>query len=320
MTATQEENWLTATNPRHLLRLSRVRPDGRKYLLLACAAVRSLLPGARTDLGLRVLGVLEWFALDQPARGTDTHLWREVVQPGIPELADVRRFDLLADAGWVQRFALSLGPLSQVHTTEVDRVFDLALAPARTAAAQDARREAQEIAARLLLVTHPPPAGWFARLLRQVALTDPKDRLDAAQYREEILSRLPAADRDRASEGWPVSSAGFSPWQRGLTVLTEARENQRLSELNLRTCELVREVFDNPFRPPAIHPDWLDWNHSAAQRIAEEIAATGDFSQLPILADALEEAGCTDRELLSHCREGRTHVPGCWALDAVLGR
>jgi hypothetical protein len=41
---------------------------------------------------------------------------------------------------------------------------------------------------------------------------------------------------------------------------------------------------------------------------------------LPVLADALEDAGCTDRALLGHCRSGLRHVRGCWAIDLLLGR
>ena len=90
--------------------------------------------------------------------------------------------------------------------------------------------------------------------------------------------------------------------------------------LGARASDLVREVFANPFRPLVIEPEWLACNHGAVKHIAEQIAATGNFADMPILADALEDAGCCDEELLRHCREERTHIRGCWALDAVLGR
>ena len=85
-------------------------------------------------------------------------------------------------------------------------------------------------------------------------------------------------------------------------------------------ADLVRELLGNPFRPPAIDPAWLLWNHGAVKHIAEQISTSGNFTDMPILADALEDAGCTDEELLRHCRVGSGHVSGCWALDAVLGR
>ena len=61
MGVSREEVWQTADNPRHVLRLSRVRPNGRKYLLLVCAIVRHVLPGKRSEVGLRVLDELERF-------------------------------------------------------------------------------------------------------------------------------------------------------------------------------------------------------------------------------------------------------------------
>ena len=46
----------------------------------------------------------------------------------------------------------------------------------------------------------------------------------------------------------------------------------------------------------------------------------GDYGGLPVLADALEEAGCTDADLLAHCRSGGGHLRGCWAVDLLLGK
>jgi hypothetical protein len=221
-----EEAWRAADNPRHLLRLSRVRPNGRKYLLLACAIVRHVLPGARSEIGLRILAELERFAFAQPAKGVKTQLWREVVRPRCPEVPDrpIRACDQLRDdAPWVSVFDYRLYSLAAVRAADVNAVLDL-------------------------------------------------------MWRSEQAAR------------------------------------------GGRVADLIREVFANPFRPPVIEPGWLACNHGAVKHIAEQIAASGNFTDLPILADALEDAGCRDEELLRHCREERTHLPGCWALDAVLGR
>jgi hypothetical protein len=53
--------------------------------------------------------------------------------------------------------------------------------------------------------------------------------------------------------------------------------------------------------------------------LARDIFEEGDFSRLPILGDALEEAGCTNQPVLDHCREGGRHTLGCWVLEFVLG-
>jgi hypothetical protein len=54
--------------------------------------------------------------------------------------------------------------------------------------------------------------------------------------------------------------------------------------------------------------------------IASDIYRDGKFNDLPILADALEDAGCTDADLLGHLRSPGPHVRGCWAVDLVLGK
>jgi hypothetical protein len=78
----------------------------------------------------------------------------------------------------------------------------------------------------------------------------------------------------------------------------------------------IREVV-NPFRPITIAPSWLT---STATALAEAIYTDRAFDRLPILADALEEAGCTDAEILAHCRAPGPHMRGCWVIDLLLGK
>jgi hypothetical protein len=82
---------------------------------------------------------------------------------------------------------------------------------------------------------------------------------------------------------------------------------------------LLREIFPNPFREVRIEPAWLRWSDGAVRHIAETINDEGDFARVPILADALEEAGCTDEHLLGHLRAGGPHVRGCWVVDLLIG-
>jgi hypothetical protein len=85
-------------------------------------------------------------------------------------------------------------------------------------------------------------------------------------------------------------------------------------------AHLLREIFGNRFRPVAVEPAWLTWNSGAVPRMAHAVLADGRFTDLPILADALEEAGCTDAELLGHLRGPGPHVRGCWVIDLLTGR
>jgi hypothetical protein len=55
-------------------------------------------------------------------------------------------------------------------------------------------------------------------------------------------------------------------------------------------------------------------------RLAQGIYEDRAFDRLPVLADALEEAGCDNAEILSHCRGPGPHVRGCWAVDLSLGK
>jgi hypothetical protein len=84
---------------------------------------------------------------------------------------------------------------------------------------------------------------------------------------------------------------------------------------------LLRDIVGNPFRLPApIAPAVVAYNGGAARRLAEAIYDGRRFEDLPVLADLLEEAGCTDAALLGHLRGPGPHVVGCWAVDLVLGR
>jgi hypothetical protein len=85
-------------------------------------------------------------------------------------------------------------------------------------------------------------------------------------------------------------------------------------------CLLVREVFGNPFRPSVLPPAVLRWNSGTVRRIAEGIYEERAFDRLPILHDALLDAGCDDEASLSHCREPGPHVRGCWVIDLLLGK
>jgi hypothetical protein len=85
-------------------------------------------------------------------------------------------------------------------------------------------------------------------------------------------------------------------------------------------CRLLRDILGNPFRPVTIDPKWLQWNNGTIPALALRIYEERTFGDLPILADALEDAGCCDPALLDHLRSGGEHVRGCWVVDLVLGK
>ena len=81
--------------------------------------------------------------------------------------------------------------------------------------------------------------------------------------------------------------------------------------------QLLRDIFGNPFRPVAFSPSWRT---DTALSLARQMYESRDFSAMPILADALQDAGCDIEDILSHCRGPGPHVRGCWVVDLVLGK
>jgi hypothetical protein len=85
-------------------------------------------------------------------------------------------------------------------------------------------------------------------------------------------------------------------------------------------CDLLRCVIRNPFHSFIHDVNLLGWNGDTVKKLAQWIYDQNCFERLGILGDALEEAGCTDNRVLSHCRDPRPHVRGCWAVDLILGK
>lgn len=101
---------------------------------------------------------------------------------------------------------------------------------------------------------------------------------------------------------------------------SEAEYSAELASEFRRQVGLVHEVFGNPFRPAHLREHALAWNEGVVRRLAEGIYDDKAFDSMPVLGDALEDAGCTDADVLAHCHERAEHVRGCWVLDLILGR
>jgi hypothetical protein len=84
---------------------------------------------------------------------------------------------------------------------------------------------------------------------------------------------------------------------------------------------LLRDIFTNPGRSRSrLNPSILAWNDGTVRKLAQAIYNERRFGDLPILADALEEAGCTNADILAHCRQPGEHVRGCWVVDLLLAK
>jgi hypothetical protein len=114
------------------------------------------------------------------------------------------------------------------------------------------------------------------------------------------------------SEDYLAKKCGGYPL--GVVVATQRALGTREGD---EQADLVRCVFGIPFCPAALNPTWLT---PKAAALAQEIYDSRTFNRLPILAEALEDAGCDNKKILAHCRGPGPHVRGCWVVDLVLGK
>jgi hypothetical protein len=179
----------------------------------------------------------------------------------------------------------------------------------------------------MLSFLHPTADGRKVRLLGCACVRTVWGRLKDARSRAAVEAAELLADgllspeevEDARARGyaaalgkrpWPPYSATETLIRDGLGGCRPASRRQR--------CEFLRDLFGPlPFREVRIDRAWLtDPVLSISRRAYDD----RDFTALPILADALEEAGCTSRDILDHLRGPGPHVRGCWAVDLILGK
>jgi hypothetical protein len=95
-------------------------------------------------------------------------------------------------------------------------------------------------------------------------------------------------------------------------VRREVGDSERVNQVHL-----LRDIIPNPYRPVAFAPAWQT---DTAVSLARGMYESRDFGAMPILADALQDAGCDSDDVLNHCRGPWPHVRGCWVVDLVLGK
>jgi hypothetical protein len=141
--------------------------------------------------------------------------------------------------------------------------------------------------------------------------------LAAASWGTDRAAFRTAQDRHRAAAAaadTAVAGYEFAAEQVLRMVQEGATKRQRAG-----WADLVREVFGNPFHAAAIDPVYLSRNGGIALQVAQSIYDEDRFSEVGVLADALEEAGAPV-DLVTHLRSPGPHVRGCWAVDLCTGR
>jgi hypothetical protein len=111
---------------------------------------------------------------------------------------------------------------------------------------------------------------------------------------------------------WPPPGREFKRLSAELAQFVSDEQAERAAH-----CDLIRCLFGNPFRQATADAAWLT---SAVLGLARGIYEDRAFDRLPILADALEDAGCASLDVLDHCRSGGRHALGCWVLDLLLAK
>jgi hypothetical protein len=108
-----------------------------------------------------------------------------------------------------------------------------------------------------------------------------------------------------------VNALTAMAWQNG------PHDPRTASESASVQAEVVRDIFGNPFRPVNFDPGWRT---ADVLGLANGIYEDRAFDRLPLLADALMDAGCDDDQVIGHCRSPGPHSRGCWVVDLVLGK
>jgi hypothetical protein len=156
----------------------------------------------------------------------------------------------------------------------------------------------------------------------------------AEQFADGLVSEQACIDcRDAAYDPYAESDLGYQPASSSAVYSAAGPREQFIDSVVyvVRSCRLVfpsgteseiqanllRDIVGNPFRPVTLNPAWRTSNVTA---LAQSIYDDRAFDRLPILADALEDAGCDNADILNHCRQPGEHVRGCWVVDLVLGK
>jgi hypothetical protein len=149
-------------------------------------------------------------------------------------------------------------------------------------------------------------ADGLAQEDERIAAEEEANAADRITYLAAPAARVIRLDAAKAAVDTSDLSAAFA---------VDADEPSPV-ELVSQTC-LIHDIFGDPFRPITINPTWLT---STVLALVQGIYNERAFDRMPILADALQDAGCDNEEILNHCRQPGEHVRGCWVVDLLLSK
>jgi hypothetical protein len=158
---------------------------------------------------------------------------------------------------------------------------------------------------------HPSNAAYCATGLREI--DSYHAALGAATEVAEAVRSEATVSKTISLRGWPLAP---DPPDDVVMACREAGETARRSE-HAAQSHILRDVFHGPLRPVRVRGRWRS---PAVLGLARTLYEDRTFNLMPDLGNALEEAGCDESEILSHCRQPAEHTRGCWVVDALLLR
>ena len=125
-----------------------------------------------------------------------------------------------------------------------------------------------------------------------------------------------AIEAARLACGWGRNVSLALAYEQGPGDLVRMKD-RAYAEWGTEAVALLMDLFNDPFRSIALDPTWRT---PEIAFLAQAIYDKQALDRLPELANALEKAGCTNADILAHCRGPGPHVRGCWVVDLLLGK
>ncbi len=160
---------------------------------------------------------------------------------------------------------------------------------------------------------------WIAAVERVLGGEADEGTLDKVQESAEFETSHLAEDGPGGTRTYyrAIADVVFVSWQFAETEdFDRPPPMEELRTVGKAHADIIRDIFGNPFRPISFAPAWRT---DTAVSLAKHMYESRDFSAMPVLADALQDAGCDNDDILTHCRdEKQIHVRGCWVVDLIL--
>lgn len=318
-----ENEWKRETDGPTMLGVVADRLTPRKWALMACAVVRRVLPLLPEP---RFAEAVDFVERHHPQAGNAAlDAWRQLVNAEVAgarleaereQLAVVSACDpSSAGSGFEEEVGDQPNPPVPLY-----QEASLQAAESVSAAIQAAEHAATAVQLLLFSATNSDRLEVSRR-----AVFDAMNWSGTAGVLASVALDLKRKADDIADRVTPRNARLLYGKASGMVELVDEVIEQKTARMtedkesveNIALAHILREQLGNPFRPSRFEPAWRT---ETVLALAEGIEADRAFDRMPILADALEEAGCDERPMLDHLRGPGPHARGCWVLDLILNR